>query len=543
MKYLLLLTINFLFLSSSFSQSPYKGKLYGNSGDETVFSIIQTNDGGYAFTGSTTSGGAGGTDLYLTKTDSALNVLWIKTYGGPLNESGHYIRQLADSGFIIAALTESFGAGLEEGLIVRTDAAGDVIWSKTYGGVLGDRILAVEPTLDNNFILVGSTSSYGSGDWDILVLKIDQAGDTLWTRIIGGQYYDAAISVTQADDGGYTFSGRMASLGQGYRDVVIFKTDFNGDLLWFRTYGGLGDEEGMAIKQTNDGGYIVTGATTSFGLLSYEAYVLKTDADGILEWSRTYGGPKIDASYSVEQTTDNGFIITGFTDSYSYISNRNLPYNVLGDDSSDVLVLKLDANGDTLWSRAFGGLRTDEAYSVIQTNYGYIVGAYSNSFADSSDAYNIHMDNSGVSDCHTLYIHPIITIPPTVVNSYTPAYITGIVVNNAALTIGNTVWIETDSCTVTGIDEQHNSRICINIFPNPFRSSATILLPEDFELSGMIALTIYDVFGKAVRKITSPVSDNKINIEKGNLSDGIYFIELRSQENKIYTGKVIVAKQ
>jgi hypothetical protein len=535
----------FYFTLHAFSQTVYNDTIYAAPANETCNSYIPTYDNGFAMTGSTASYGAGGTDIYLSKLDANHNVLWTKTYGGLLNDISTYIRQTLDSGYLLVGTTESFGAGNTDAIAIRTDQQGTVLWSKTYGGPGGDQFLKGEALNDGNFIMVGNTNSYGAGDQDIMIMKLGPSGDTLWTSIIGGSVYDAALGVTPVNDGGFAFAGRTYSYGEGLRDALLFKTDVDGNLLWFRTYGGQLTDEATFVRQTFDNGFIATGATETFTINGiYDVYLLKTDSTGMLQWSKTYGGDKVDASYDVRQTTDSGYVLTGFTDSYasSFRISGNQPPGILGDDSSHVLLLKTDANGDTLWSRAFGSNRTDEAYSVFQSaDGGYYVGAYSNSFSgtDSTDIYIIHTDSLGVIACGTKYIHPLVGTPATVVNTYNPSVISGVIVNSVPVITGNATWQGMDPCIPLSINENFVLPGITFIAPNPFNKSAIIHFPE--KLTQSSDLFIYDVYGKEVKNISVSSGVKEVKIDKGSLADGIYFVQLYTAQKIIFAGKIIIA--
>jgi len=164
------------------------------------------------------------------------------------------------------------------------------IFQKTYGGGLNDLGWAVEQTNDGGYIVAGSAESFGAGAADFYLIKTDANGDTLWTRTYGGGGDDFGRAVEQTTDGGYIVAGYTTSFGAGVEDVYLIKTDTNGDTLWTKTYGGAGDDRGWAVEQTTDGGYIVAGGTLSFGAGGNDVYLIKTDANGDTLWTRTYGG-------------------------------------------------------------------------------------------------------------------------------------------------------------------------------------------------------------------------------------------------------------
>jgi hypothetical protein len=306
-------------------------KTHGGSNTEFAYSLDQTSDQGFIMTGYTYSFGAGESDVYLVRTDSLGDTLWTKYFGGTAFDEGFCVRRTTDGGYIIAGYTDSFGMGGGDVYLIKTDSLGDSLWTKTFGGSLNDFGVSVEQTSDLGYMVTGYTKSFGSGDFDLYLIKTDTSGDTLWTKTYGGASSEIGFSGISTGDGGYIFIGSTNSFGAGAEDVYIVKADSLGDTLWTKTYGGTDSEEGHSIQQTSDGGYIITGYTVSYGLGWTDVYLIRTDSLGDSLWTRTYGYDRIDNSYSVQQTLDSGFIITGI---------RNVP------SGAPLLLIKTDGNGE-----------------------------------------------------------------------------------------------------------------------------------------------------------------------------------------------------
>jgi len=266
-KYLSNVIIAFFFLSQlhSLQAQPYFQKTYGASNAEYGFSVEQTADGGYIIAGETNSSGAGSTDIYLVRTDASGDTLWVRTYGGTGAEYGYEVHETNDNGFIITGRTTSFGAGAADVFLIKTNSSGDIVWSKTYGGVLDDFGYSVQQTTDNGYIVTGFTQNFGVGGTDLYLIKTDVNGDTLWTRTFRGTSDDYGRSVKQTNDGGYIIAGYTNSFGAGGNDMYLLKTDGNGDSLWTKAFGGTGADYAYSIVQTTDLGYAVVGSTNSFG--------------------------------------------------------------------------------------------------------------------------------------------------------------------------------------------------------------------------------------------------------------------------------------
>ena len=317
-------------------------------------------------------------------------IIFQKTYGGTSYDYGESVQQTTDGGYIIAGWTYSYGAGSYDVYIIKIDAQGDTLWTRTYGGTDYDYGYSVQQTTDGGYIIAGWTASYGAGGYDVYLIKTDAQGDTLWTRTYGGTDYDYSYSVQQTTDGGYIIAGFTGSYGanpDSTSDIWLIKTDSLGDTLWTKTYGGTSDDHGLSVQQTTDGGYIIAGVTNSYGAGGYDVYLIKTDAQGDTLWTRTYGGTDYDCGSSVQQTTDGGYIIAGVTNSY-------------GAGGYDVYLIKTDAQGDTLWTRTYGGTDYDCGSSVQQTtDGGYIIAGVTNSYgAGGYDVYLIKTDENGNID-------------------------------------------------------------------------------------------------------------------------------------------------
>ncbi len=306
---------------------PLWAKTYGSEGGgEAAYWMQQTTDGGYIVVAVT------GGDVWLIKTDAEGDTLWTRTYGGPDTDFGFSVQQTSDSGYVIAGDTKSFGAGYWDFYLIRTNASGDTLWTRTYGGTGSDGAHSVQQTTDGGYIVAGTTSSFGAGNTDFYLIKTDAHGDTLWTRTYGGADYDESNSVQQTADGGYIISGWTGLPQVETRDGRVIKTDNRGDTLWTRTYGGTHVDDCNSVQQTADGGYIIAGTTGSFGTGDYDVYLIKTDASGDTSWTRTFGGRSSDQGLSVQQTTDGGYVITGSTFSF-------------GAGITDLYLIKTDADG------------------------------------------------------------------------------------------------------------------------------------------------------------------------------------------------------
>ena len=310
---------------------------------------------------------------------------WEQTFGDSLYNSGQYIQQTSDGGYILTGginSTNSDEIG-DDIIILKTDINGDEVWRKTYGGIYRDIGYDVKNSIDGGFIICGNTN--GSPDTsEIIVIKTDQEGNEIWTKTFGINGYNNGYSIDLTNDGGYIITGSTGSFGYGSSDVYLIKTDENGNELWFNTFGGSSGDVGNSVQQTSDGGYIITGSTGSFGNGLEDVWLIKTDGNGQEQWNQTFGGIEVDMGYSVQQTDDGGYIITGRTRSF-------------GNGLEDVWLIKTDGNGQEQWNQTFGGINKDiGSYISITDDNGFIICGYTKSFDNPyGDIFIIKTNDSG----------------------------------------------------------------------------------------------------------------------------------------------------
>jgi len=376
-RIVLTMTCIFVPLFSAYAQTPDTlwARTYGGVNSDECFEMCQTSDSGFALAGFTNSFGPAGWNVYLIRTDEIGDTLWTRAYGGSTHEYGHCICTSSDGGFVIGGTQQS---GDYDIYVTKTDSAGDVIWTKTYGGMMNDMADGVCQSADQGYIITGAANvnNYMTSG-DLVLLKLDTNGDTTWVKTYGGSAYDFGSAICRTDDGGYAICGFTNSFGSGGTDIWLLKTDVNGDTSWTRTFGGSDNDEAWALRQTVDGGYILTGYTASYGVGNWDVYVLKTNSAGDSVWAATFGGPHYDVGMSVIQAADNGFVVAGTCN---------------GNDGwvgGDLWLLKIDVNGDTVWTSTIAGNAEDWGYSVHQTgDGGFAVGGKTWSFgAGQCDVY------------------------------------------------------------------------------------------------------------------------------------------------------------
>ena len=356
------------FMSSMYLNAQLSWVYGGNDWDEARF-IQQTADGGYIVAGNTLSLDAWDKDFWILKLFPDGEIEWQKTYGGTgWDETWWSIRQTIDGGYILAGCTHSFGAGVGDIWVLKLFSNGDIEWQKTYGGNAIDSAASIQQTADGGYIVAGLTVSFGAGSADFWIIKLSSAGDVEWQKTYGGNEWDQARFIRQTADGGYVVTGEGKPSGAVNYDFWVLKLFSNGDVEWQKTYGGSDQDRARCVQQTIDGGYIITGNTKSFGAGPPDFWVLKLSSVGDVEWQKTYGGNAWDSGGSVHQTADGGYIVAGYTESF-------------GAGGGDIWILKLFSNGDVEWQKTYGGRNTEYGGSIQKTaDGGYIVASFTDSF-------------------------------------------------------------------------------------------------------------------------------------------------------------------
>jgi len=334
--------------------------------------------------------------LNNSSSSNAQTILSQKTFGGRFTETVSQINPTLDSGFIVAANTSSLNGdvtGYHEGFgtdcwISKLNSSNQLQWQRTIGGSGNDVATAVRTTTDSGFIVVGySNSNDGDisgnhGGYDFLVVKLDKNDSILWQKSIGGSGDDIATDIRQTSDGGFIVAGysnstdSLVSGNHGANDFWIVKLNADGSIQWQKSYGGLGDDKSTAIQQTSDNGYIVVGFSNSNdGNLTInngnnDYWVIKLAANGSIQWQKSLGGSGNDFATAVVESLNGGYLVAGYTFSVDGDVTNN-------HGNTDYWLVKLDGNGSFKWQKTYGGSDNDYARSVIQTKEGgYVVGGY-----------------------------------------------------------------------------------------------------------------------------------------------------------------------
>jgi hypothetical protein len=447
-------------------------KNIGGYYDDQGLSVVQTNDGGYIISGMKCSSDTS-CKSYLIKTNEYGDTLWTKTIGADHTTSvANSVIQTSDGGYVFTGSYRS--ETYSDVLIVKTNSSGDTLWSKLFGWQYNDEGWSVAQTYDGGYVITGLKQINFGNNCDVFLIKTDTAGNAVWIKTYGGNQYEQGYSVAQTSDSGFIIAGTTASYGTGTTSIYLIRTNQTGDTIWTKTYGGVEFAEGYSLIKTDDGGYLIAGLSFDYGsILGNQVYLVKTDANGDSIWTKTIGGVNGENALSVTKSNDGGYVITGKT----YTSSSK----------NGVLMIKTNANGDSLWSKTFGGMEDDYGACIKATNDGgYIIAGTTSSFGLLySNVYLIKTDGNGI---------------------------------------------------VAGLEDYTNQSHNTTISPNPFSQSTQITLPQTYH---NISLAVYDIQGKLLAQ--QQYKDcSLIQLNRNQLSNGLYFLKLTLDDKEVETGKIVI---
>ncbi|MBN2378853.1 T9SS type A sorting domain-containing protein [candidate division WOR-3 bacterium] len=329
---------------------------YGGTGVDVCYSTIETTDGFYVAAGYT-GFGSGNQDAWLMKLDRNGDTLWAKPWGGGSPDGAHCVIEASDGGYLVVGYTESYGNGGKDLYLVKTDPNGNLEWSKTYGGQMQD-CGHTATTAQGGYMVSGYIDGpIGWAKGDLWILKIDEEGDTLWTKRYGGvgEEYGISIKRNWKTGDGYILCGSTASFGAGGKDAWLLKLDENGDTLWTATFGGAAEDNAYGVNFAHDGGYVLTGYVDGSGSWTPgNVWIIKTDNMGVEEWRKTYSQTGENFGIGISPTTDGGYALTG----------------LIALNSGDLFFLKTDGDGEETWRLVCGGMTDDNALSMCLTSDG-----------------------------------------------------------------------------------------------------------------------------------------------------------------------------
>lgn len=357
---------------------------FGGRGADGGNDVLGTSDGGYISVGYTNAYGSGKNDVWIIKTDFNGEKQWSRVYGGKLDDYGWGVTESDDGGYVIAGETFSFGSGQSDIYLLKIDSNGNMKWNTTFGGLAEDVAYSVVNSNDGGFIVAAQTKSYGKGGSDGMIVKFDSKGIKQWNRLFGGKGLDYLKSITVDSLKGYILAGGSRSFNDGDNQGWVLSVNNDGYPRWEKTYGDVGEDGFNMITRTKDGGFVAVGSSASFFSKGMkDVIMIKLDSAGQKLWMNLYGGRENDIGNAVNECKDGGFIIAGETTSY-------------GKGKSDILLIKTDQLGKEKWKTTVGSVGVDIGNSVQElTKGGYIISGTSTISNLSFDSILIKTDKKG----------------------------------------------------------------------------------------------------------------------------------------------------
>jgi hypothetical protein len=488
-------------------------KTFGGSSSDKAFCIQQTIDGGYIVAGTTSSidgdvfGNHGGLDFWVLKLTDSGSIQWKKTFGGSDIETPFQIKQTSDGGYIVAGYTHSNNGDVSgnhgdyDTWVVKLNSAGAIQWQRCLGGSGWDEAWSVEQTSDGGYILAGRSSStdgdvtINNGFLDYWVVKLSQDGEIQWQRSMGGSAEDLGFAIVQTNDGGYIVAGSSSSMdgnvtgNHGDLDYWVVKLNFEGKIEWQKSLGGNSLDRANDIQLTRDGGFIVFGQSSSNNgdvtgnHGNTDFWVVKLNAYGDIVWQKSLGGSNDDYGRAIYQTEDNGFVMVG--------QSQSNDGDVVGNDGgADLWLVKLSEFGDFEWQKSFGGTKAEIGHSVQQTSDGGFImtGQAKSSNGDLTE-------NQGSDDFWVIKLSP--EASPTTSPISTP----------------------------------------ITIYPNPAKNTITLSLPTQ---ESDVFVTITDLLGRELRSQMVTISlDGTVKLDVATLPESMYLVSATTPFGQVFFGKVL----
>jgi hypothetical protein len=376
-----------LVVNSSNRTNQLTHKSVGDKGFDAANTIIKCQDGNFILLGRTDSYGAGDMNMSAIKVDAIGTIIWNKNYGAEESEEGYSGLETADGGFIFAGYSDSYGAGsdIKDGWIVRTDAKGIRIWDKTFGSNQSiDEIYSIVATDEGNYMILMNSIPIETGKSDIVLLEIDDKGETIWKKSFGGKSSEQGHSLAKTEDG-YLIAGHVEGEMMTKWDMLLIHVDKKGNKKWEKTYGGGDNEMANVVKVMPSGNILIAGYSYTYAEGSHDAWIVCTDKNGKKIWDKNFGGLSTDEAFDILVTDNSEIVLIGYTDIYKadeYGNNVSLL-------SNEIMINKLDSKGNEIWTRKLGGEKDQVAKAGVIANDGsFVLAGYTN---ENMDTKNVDM--------------------------------------------------------------------------------------------------------------------------------------------------------
>ncbi len=369
-----------------FAAAPKKGELniawekpFGGDENDIALDVTTTKDGGYVVVGESRSFGEGKTDVVAIKLSKDGDIVWQKDFGGKQRDEPRAVAESGDGSLFIAGVTKSFTErGDANFYVIKTDAKGNQLWQKLYGGESKDEAYALLALKDGGVLVAGSTKSFGSGSYDGYVLRLDANGKVLWDKTYGGKRAEHIYDIAASGDGGFFLVGSTESSGQGEADSYLVKIDANGNEQWFETFGESKSDAFHTVVATADGGCYAAGKTRSYDSKKTDLDIFRLNKNGRVIWHKIIGFKNHEHANDLV-LTNRGVLVAGMTKS-------------LGHGRADFYLLEFDEKGNILWGNMYGGDKYDIAHGVVAgKDGGFLVVGESESYGGESDFYMIKL--------------------------------------------------------------------------------------------------------------------------------------------------------
>lgn len=378
-------------------------KRYGGEKDDGAYSIIATQDGGFAMAGYTESFGEGNKDGWVLKLSATGDLLWQYTFGIPKSATNaeicKKIIQTSDGGFMVAGYVEDLKTKDKDAWLIRLNVEGKFLWEKRYGGTGEDTAADVIQTKEGDFVFAGYTKSFGTGDADFWILRVDIRGDIVWGRRYGSKADDEAVSLVQGKNGQFLVAGMTDAGGHGGKDAWIISIDGDGKIIWEKTYGREFNDIPQYIHLNIDGsctlaglagGMVINSASgeTKGSKLASFGWIMRLDSAGSLIWDKLYGTGQQKFT-SLTETTAGDILVCGTTENEK--------------SGSDYWICGMDKKGNELWNRSYGGIGTDTALGIAEVNpgdkssQGSVVTGITDSYPGGKNIWTIRFDDKGLA--------------------------------------------------------------------------------------------------------------------------------------------------
>ncbi len=462
-----------------------------------------------------------GISNYFPQTPS---VEWEKTIGGTGNDRAYCIKNTTDHGYIVVGNTTSFGEGQSDVYLVKLDSLGNTMWAKTVGGEGGDIGNSIQLTNDGGYIILGTTGSFGQSTQFYLV-RTDENGDTIWTRTYGGLNQDFGYSIEKTSDSCFVLCGETQSYGNIDGNAYIIKINSIGDTIWTRVIPG-DIRYDHSIQQTSDGGYIIASCL-------YDIILTKTDGSGNTIWSKSYGGWNMEYGGCVRQTFDGGYIIAGESNSFS--SNNDYNY----------LIIKTDENGNTIWTKSFGAGFSDNPHYVIQTHEGRyaVIGELQSYGIGFVSFYLVGLDANGNTAFSGFYGGESVDVGQSIQETDNGNFIICGYTTSFGAGQEDMYIIKTGKILVNVEDLKQPYQFWLDQnYPNPFNPSTKIYWT--MASKDRVLIVVYDILGRKIKTLVNderPAGEYEVIFDGTDLSTGIYFYTINAG-SYIKTRKMMLLK-